>query len=324
MKLIKIGIHKVVVLLCLLSLNACATEQAKTDQYGDGAVTVLKDIAYGPDRAHKFDVYTREGLSNAPVIFMVHGGAWKLGDKESKSVIQNKIERWLPAGFVFVSINYRLLPRAKDPVVQASDVRNALITAQNQATSWGGDPEKFILMGHSAGAHLVGLVSASVGKHIQKGGKSWLGSALLDSAALDVPAIMKQKHYGFYDDAFGKNKKFWTKASPLHQLKSDAPPLLITCASGRKGACKQAESYASKASSLGVEVYVVSKDLSHKEMNEDLGDSNDYTMQVESFLARLDENAQAAISSQPVITGDESQGGFLKRWKEKRQKSKSN
>ena len=41
-------------------------------------------------------------------------------------------------------------------------------------------------------------------------------------------------------------------------------------------------------------------------MNEDLGDNNDYTMKVESFLAGLDENAQAAISSQSVITEDES------------------
>lgn len=97
-----IGINKVVILLCLFSLNACAMGQAQTQQYGSTSVKVYKDISYGPDRAHKFDVYTRDGLNNAPVIFMVHGGAWKMGDKESKSVIQNKIERWLPAGFVFI------------------------------------------------------------------------------------------------------------------------------------------------------------------------------------------------------------------------------
>ncbi|WP_292949879.1 MULTISPECIES: alpha/beta hydrolase [unclassified Neptuniibacter] len=317
----KLYIHKVILLLSFFSLHACAIDRVKTKNYGGATVEVHKDIPYGPDSAHKFDVYTRDGLNNAPVIFMVHGGAWKMGDKESKSVIQNKIERWLPAGFVFISINYRLLPRASDPVQQAEDVRNALITAQQQASNWGANPEKFILMGHSAGAHLVGLVSSSVGQHVRLGGKRWLGSALLDSAVLDVPSVMNQRHYGFYDDAFGKDSSFWIEASPYHQLKADAPPLLITCSSSRKGACSQANAFSAKANSLGVRASVVSKDLSHKEMNEDLGDNNDYTVKVESFLSSLDTNTKSAISNQSAITEEEPKKGLIRRWIDKRRAS---
>tara|TARA_Y100000782_G_scaffold25649_1_gene28291 strand:+ start:5599 stop:6552 length:954 start_codon:yes stop_codon:yes gene_type:complete len=313
-KLRNLVIQNIIFLLAFFSLSSYAAEQAKTSKFGDGTLKVYKNIPYGKNRSHKFDVYTRDGLSNAPVIFMVHGGAWKTGNKGSKSVIKNKIERWLPAGFVFISINYRLIPKVSSPIAQAEDVRNALIAAQKQAVAWGGDPEKFILMGHSAGAHLVGLVSASANKHMKKGGKRWLGTVLLDSAALDVPAIMKKKHYSFYDKAFGKNKRFWAKASPRHQLMSGVPPILITCASGRKGACQQANSYASKANSLGIDVYVVSKDLSHKKMNEDLGASNGYTADVESFLSGLDLNAKEAIEKQMLITGEESKLSALKRW----------
>jgi acetyl esterase/lipase len=280
---------------------------------------MYKDISYGPDRAHKLDVYTRDEFDNAPIIFMVHGGAWKLGDKESSSVIKNKIERWLPAGFVFISINYRLMPRATDPVQQVDDVRNALITAQQRATEWGGDPEKFILMGHSAGAHLAGLVAASVNKHVSQGGKRWLGSVLLDSAALDVPSIMNKRHYDFYDDAFGTNPGFWVKASPYHQLKSDAPPVLITCSSSRRGACEQANAYADKANSLGVRASVISKDLSHKQMNENLGDSNDYTNSVESFFSSLNGQAGLTFLAQPVVAEKEFRKRLLRRWIVRRQ-----
>jgi acetyl esterase/lipase len=315
-------IQRLVLLLSFASLSACAAGKTSSS-YGISDLKTYMDISYGDDSAHKFDVYTRDDLTNAPVIFMVHGGAWKMGDKKSKSVIQNKLERWLPAGFVFISVNYRLLPKVSDPEQQAKDVRNALITAQNNAASWGGDPEKFILMGHSAGAHIVGLVSSSIGDHQSMGGKSWLGSVLLDSAALDVPTIMNQKHYRFYDEAFGKNSDFWVKASPRHQLKSDAPPFLVTCSARRKGACSQANNFAEMANSIGIRATVVSKDLSHKEMNETLGGNNDYTAKVEAFLSSLDSKTQAVITSVQPISAEEPRKGLFKRWAEKRKKAKS-
>lgn len=318
MYLRNIVVRNVMLLLSLFSLQVYAVEQVTMSEYGDGTVKLYKDISYGPDRAHKLDVYTKDEFSNAPVIFMVHGGAWKLGDKESSSVIKNKIERWVPAGFVFISINYRLMPRATDPIEQVDDVRNALITAQQRAAEWGGDPEKFILMGHSAGAHLTGLVAASLNKHVAQGGESWLGTVLLDSAALDVPTIMNQRHYDFYDDAFGKNPGFWVQASPLHQLKSDAPPVLITCSSSRRGACAQANAYAEKASSLGIRSSVISKNLSHKEMNEALGDFNDYTSSVESFFNSLNVNITLASISQSVFVKHKLRKALIKRWLGKR------
>lgn len=46
----------------------------------------------------------------APVIFMVHGGARRTGDKAISRVVQEKVARWVPKGFVFISVNYRLYP----------------------------------------------------------------------------------------------------------------------------------------------------------------------------------------------------------------------
>ena len=84
----------------------------------------------------RFDVYVDGKHQDAPVIFMVHGGGWKRGDKGMSGVVDNKFERWGPRGIVFMSANYRLMPEA-DPYVQAEDIARALAKAQAEAARVG-------------------------------------------------------------------------------------------------------------------------------------------------------------------------------------------
>ena len=170
-------------------------------------VRLVRDVPYGKDSRQRMDVYLPQQAVGAPVIFMVHGGAWCLGDKASQSVVENKVARWVTKGFIFISTNYRLLPKTA-PLQQAEDIASALVTAQGKSASWGGDPLKFILMGHSAGAHLVALLAASPTMALKLGARPWLGTILLDSAALDVVKIMEAKHAGFYDRAFGSDPAY--------------------------------------------------------------------------------------------------------------------
>ncbi|RFC36436.1 MAG: alpha/beta hydrolase fold [Candidatus Nitrotoga sp. LAW] len=131
---------------------------------------LVSDLAYGRDNQQRMDVYLPQQANGAPVIFMVHGGAWRWGDKGATAVVQNKVARWVSKGFIFISVNYRLLPKAR-PLEQAQDIASALATAQSRATSWGGDPRKFIVMGHSAGAHLTALLTASPDMAFKRGVK---------------------------------------------------------------------------------------------------------------------------------------------------------
>lgn len=50
-------------------------------------VRMLADIAYGPDRSQRMDVYLPPGAAAAPVVFMVHGGGWRRGDKRAGTVV---------------------------------------------------------------------------------------------------------------------------------------------------------------------------------------------------------------------------------------------
>ncbi|MGH8807142.1 MAG: alpha/beta hydrolase fold domain-containing protein [Noviherbaspirillum sp.] len=242
---------------------------------------VTRDVAYGRDKRQRFDVYRPAQASGAPVIFMVHGGGWARGDKAARTVIENKVAHWVPRGYVFISTNYRLVPDA-DPLEQARDVAQALAAAQDNAASWGGDRNKFVLMGHSAGAHLVALLAASPALAPQ-----WRGAVLLDSAALNVTDLMQEPHPHLYDRAFGSDSAYWGLASPLQILDRARSPILAVCSTQRKTACTQAARFVAKAAALGTQAAVLKQDLSHKDINQRLGEAGVYTDAVDAFLGTL-------------------------------------
>lgn len=250
-------------------------------------IRIVRDVAYGSAARQHFDVYAPPQAHAAPVILMVHGGAWMLGDKKMKYVIENKVGRWVPRGFVFISIDYRMLPEAQVSE-QAQDVARALAYAQQHATEWGGDPQRFVLMGHSAGAHLVALVSASPTIARAQGAQPWLGTIALDSAAYDVAQIMQRQHYRFYDRVFGSDPVTWAADSPTTQLSARIPPFLAVCSSKRQDSCPPATEFVAKAASFGGHAQTLQEDKTHAELNKELGADPAYTAQVEAFMSHLD------------------------------------
>jgi len=248
---------------------------------------VVPDIPYGPDPAQRLDVYVSTAASAsagpAPVVFFVHGGAWAFGDKANRQVVDPKVAHWTAQGYVVISANYRMLPT---PVPQqAEDVAAAITFAQSQAGLWGGDPRRFILMGHSAGAHLVALLAAGAPTAARP--QPWRGAVLLDSAALDVAAIMDKRHFALYDRAFGADPRQWTAVSPIAQLARGTAPLLAVCSSRRRESCPTADRFAAKANGLGGKARVLREDLTHGQINATLGAASDYTDQVDAFMRSL-------------------------------------
>jgi len=247
-------------------------------------VVLKSDIAYGSDPDQRMDVYIPPNAQNAPVIFMVHGGGWKRGDKAMNRVVENKVKRWLPKGIIFVSTNYRMVPKA-DPLLQANDVALALAKAQSLASSWGGDSKRFVIMGHSAGAHLVALITATPSIVKQQGTQPWLGTVMLDSGGYDIEKTMTGRHMGLYDNAFGKDPKFWQSVSPTYQLTQKTVPMLAVCSTERKDKpCVQAQAFVDKAVLLGSQASTLPEAMSHGEINGELGLESEYTKKVELFL----------------------------------------
>ena len=246
---------------------------------------VERDVAYGADPAQRMDIYLPQHATG-PVLFMVHGGAWMLGDKATEPVVKNKISWLLPKGIIFVSVNYRLSPKA-DPLEQANDVAQALAFAQSKANSWRGDADRFVVMGHSSGAHLVSLLASDSAIGTSHGTREWLGTVAMDSQAFDVVKIMQTRHYRFYDKVFNADPDFWREASPIHRLKGSGAPMLLVCSSGREDSCAQAQDFVAKATANGRRVSVFPTALKHGDINLNLGLASNYTESVDSFFRSL-------------------------------------
>lgn len=250
-------------------------------------VTVLRDVAYGSEERQKIDVYMPPHVRSAPIVVMVHGGAWRIGSKDHRRVITNKGKHFLSQGMIFVSVGYRLLPT--DIASQAKDIAAALALVQKEAPNWGGDPTRIIAMGHSAGAHLISLVASDPDNPDRAKLLPLRGTVVLDTACYDVPALMTRRHMPLYDKAFGKDPNYWQIFSPYHNLKSQAQPMLLVCSSTRADkACEQAQAFAKKGEEMGVLMGILPQALSHGAVNDELGLPGAYTDAVDSFIqARL-------------------------------------
>jgi len=253
---------------------------------GGAAARQLMDLAYGPAERQKLDVYLpdRSAPGGAPILVMVHGGAWMFGKKTAPGVVGAKRERWNGEGWIFVSVDNRLLPEA-DALTQADDVAAALAFVQKQAPGWGGDPKRLVLMGHSAGAHLVSLVDVATDLAARAGVQPWLATVSLDGGALDLANLMSRPHARFYDRVFGADPAFWRQVSPADRVQPGAPPLLLVCSSTRRGdPCAENQRFAERARAQGVSARVLPQALSHAEINADLGKPGPYTDAVAAFI----------------------------------------
>jgi len=253
--------------------------------------TPTKTYTYGKtDPRQQYDVYAPKNAQGLPVIFHDHGGGWRRGDKAYPQVVDNKVDAFLPEGFIFISNNYPLgidTDPPVDPYTMARNCANALAHAQSNARMFGGDPNRFILMGHSAGAHLTSLLHTARELARNAGARPWLGSVLIDSAAYNVLDIMEKPHVPLYDMAFGTNRSFWRKVSPLQRMEGKTAPLLVMYSEQRgEGDMDHAVEFHEVALKYGTDSRILPVDLSHGEMNSLLGspEQPQYTKRVIDWM----------------------------------------
>jgi len=246
------------------------------------------NIAYGGDPLQKLDVYMPNfKVQGAPVILMVHGGEWTHGDKYDNAVVRNKVQYWTRTGVIFVSVNYPLVPQV-NPLQEAQSVAQSLAYAQLHAPEWGGDPKKFILMGFSAGGHLVSLLAAEPSLATSLGAQPWLGTVALDSAAYDIPDVMANpNHPSLFDVAFGTSTGLWNAASPEVQLHARMAPFLAVCSTQEAGSCPRAQEFVQLAQTYGTSATMLQENLTHDQIDANLGLSSAYTTAVNNFMGSL-------------------------------------
>lgn len=213
------------------------------------------EIAYGPGERQKLD-YTRVAGREAPLVLFVHGGGWRRGDKRMAA---HMAAHFHGRGYAFAAMNYRLVPDAT-PAQQAEDVASAVARLMREP---GVDSRRILLIGHSAGAHLVALVGtdpAYLGAH-RIPLSAIAGVVPLDGAGYDVPRQMAAAGpllRRLYTNAFGTDPAFQRRVSPInHTAAPNARRFLILHIASRpddSGAQSEALGAALRAAGTPVEV----------------------------------------------------------------------
>ncbi len=236
------------------------------------------------------DLYAPATGRDHPVMVMIHGGGWRLGDKAHAPIVRDKAPCFTGRGYLYASINYRLSPAVTHPV-HVQDVAKALAWIVDHAAEYGGDPGRIFVMGHSAGAHLAALV-ATDDRRLKAEGKDLSplrGVVLLDGAGYDIPkTIARGNAAALYRKAFTNDEAAWKDASPLLHVApgKGIPPFLIVHAGNRAASREQAVALAATLRESGVPAETLhAPDKDHGGINACIGTPGDpYTKAILRFL----------------------------------------
>jgi len=117
----------------------------------------LLDLAYGETSEERLDFFPAP-RGGAPLLVFIHGGWWRSLDKSDFSFIAPAYTR---AGFNVALTNYTLAPQASIADIVRQQLR-ALAWLYRHAESYDFDPDRIVVAGHSAGAHLAAMMLAAV------------------------------------------------------------------------------------------------------------------------------------------------------------------
>ncbi len=199
------------------------------------------NIAYGPHRRQVLDVW-RTSLTprGAPVIVYFHGGAWTFGDKREQG--RPMLHEFVSRGWVVVTSNYRLAPGHAWPA-HIIDAKRVLGWVKKNVANYGGDPDRVVVAGGSAGGQLASLLALCLADEWASPDQSdiadwrvrgcislysvlemtgdeahWHGlghglRVLLERRVVQLP--------------YGENPSLYLQMSPYHRISHDAPPFLV-------------------------------------------------------------------------------------------------
>lgn len=213
-----------------------------------GSVEITRDLPFGTDPRHTLDVYAPpSGPGSRPVLVFIHGGSWSSGDKATYGFAG---AAFADAGFVTVVPNYRLVPQVRYPGFLQDNAR-AVAWARENAARFGGDPQRIVIAGHSAGAYNAAMLAIDQ-RWLRAAGvprdsiKAWAGLAgPYDFLPLDDPSTIA---------AFGQAPDLPDTQPGVHVDRGDPPAFLATGDDDRTVAPRHTRDLAARLQAAGVPV----------------------------------------------------------------------
>ncbi|MEM7689445.1 MAG: alpha/beta hydrolase [Pseudomonadota bacterium] len=194
---------------------------------GSRGTTVLARVSTGDHPSQKVIIWGPEGRAAdaepLPVLLFSHGGSWRSGDPEDYGFLARA---FVPEGFVVALAGYRLVKEgAKDGVYPAmlEDTASAIAETRKVAAQYGGDPDRIMVMGHSAGAYNVVMAALE---------REWLAESGDSADALRGVVAMSGPYDFFPFDSESTIAAFGPAGDPeatqtFNHVRGDAPPILL-------------------------------------------------------------------------------------------------
>lgn len=190
--------------------------------WGDAATRkVASDVAYGTDPRQKLDIYAPvESTRKArPLLVFFHGGGWYKGNRESYGFAGRA---FAARGFIVAVPSYRLVPDNVFPDF-IEDGAAAVAKARSLAARYGADPDRIVLAGHSAGAHIAAMIALDP-QYLTAQGVPM--AAIKGVAGLSGPYNFLPLDKESSINAMGKVRPAET-TQPIHYVSAESPPMLL-------------------------------------------------------------------------------------------------
>ncbi len=203
----------------LLFLAGCSGQQLLNDLTPDDTYDFASNIAFDDASTLKLDVYSPPGAKNAPVVIFIFGGRWEAGSKDQYKFVGQALAA---KGFVAVLPDYRLYPQVKFPGFLIDNAK-AVRWAHMNAARYGGDPNKIVVMGHSAGAYNAAMLAMNPDYLKKAGGdRAWLRGMIGLSGPYDFLPITDPD----LRDLFGPPEDY-DQTQPVLYADGRNPPMLL-------------------------------------------------------------------------------------------------
>jgi acetyl esterase/lipase len=214
-------------LMASLLLPACTAVDVLNKFSSERGLQVSRDIAYGAAARQKLDIYTPENVAKAPVVMFFYGGGWTDGVKSDYRFVAASLAA---QGFVVVVPDYRLYPDVRFPEFMR-DGAEATLWIKENISAHGGDANRIVLMGHSAGAYIAAMLTLD---------PQWLGAVGLKPADAITAGIGIAGPYDFLPlrdpelkEIFG-NPDTLARTQPINFVDGKAPPMLLVAGKADK------------------------------------------------------------------------------------------
>ncbi len=202
----------------LIGLNSCSVQKVSNVDYGSR----IERISSIPT----LNVFARKKAkaNPQPVLIFVHGGNWNSGHKETYNYIGRNFAR---RDMVVVLPDYTKSPAASNREM-TRQIATSINWVKQNIDTYGGDPSRIYLTGHSAGGHLVALAAMNPSYGVNE--EDIAGIILNDAAGLDMETFLKNNPPTADQDylaTWTDNPKEWAEASPINFIDSATPTIKI-------------------------------------------------------------------------------------------------